>query len=116
MKRVVVGVFATAVMLCVAGRARAAIPPYAYTAKVFATVDAVAVQGAYVIVTGIVQGEEAPSTWAAAYSSSTGVDFVAACQRNALIAMAKPGQYLLEIQYLSSTSGGSVCKLSRATP
>ncbi len=118
MRRLVLGALVGA-SLCVAGRAAAQTVPLASTAKVFATVDAVSVQHSRVIVTGIVQGEEAASTWAVQYvNASTGVDaeeFAAACQRAALIAMSKPGQYLLEIQYYAS-GYGSICKLSRVTP
>lgn len=118
MNRLVAGALMAAALLCVAGRAVAQAVPWASSAKVFATVDAVSVQHSKVIVTGIVQGDQAASTWAVQYYlASTGVDaasFASACQRDALIAMAKPGQYLLEIQYAGAY--GSICKLSRVTP
>ena len=114
MNRLVVGAL-TATLI--AGSAAAQVPPLAYNAKIFTAVDTVSVQNTTVLVTGIVQGEAAPSTWAVrAYSSTEATAWAAICQRSALLAMSKPGQYLLEIQYLSSTYGGSVCKLSRVTP
>ena len=101
------------------GAARAQSVPYATTAKVFTTVDAVSVTANYVEVTGIVQGEATPSTWKT-YTYLSTVDptaWAAMCQRNALLAMSKPGQYLLEIYYSSTTySPYSYCKLTRVNP
>jgi len=92
------------------------IPPTAYPTKVFTAVDAVSVMGPYVVVTGIVQGEQAPSSWKVNYSGSAEANgWAAMCQRSALIAMSKPGQYLLEIGVPSSLSA-PVCTLTRVNP
>jgi hypothetical protein len=92
------------------------VPPTAYPTKIFATVDAVSVMGPYVAVTGIVQGEQAPSSWKVNYSGSAEANgWAAMCQRSALIAMSKPGQYLLEIGVPSSLSA-PVCTLTRVNP
>jgi len=95
-----------------------AVPP-ANTAKVFTAVDAVKAEDYKVVITGIVQGDGAPSTWSAGfYSSSDGAlisQFVNSCQTQALLAMTKPGQYLLEIQS-GTISLRPFCKLSRVNP
>jgi hypothetical protein len=114
MHRLVTGALAAALA---AGLAAAQALPYAYAPKVFVAVDAVSVQGNTVVVTGIVQGEQAPSTWAAYTYGSSSVDpgqWASSCHRTALLAMAKPGQYLLEIQ--SQGSYPAYCKLTRAVP
>jgi len=92
--------------------------PSASPSKVFVTVDAVQVKYYQVIVTGIVQGEATPSTYYVQLSASdaaASTGFMQACQQQALLAMSKPGQYLLEIadgtSYVSSR-----CKLSRVSP
>jgi hypothetical protein len=94
--------------------------PWANPAKVFTTVDAVSINLNCVEVTGIVQGESTPSTWRTyTYSTVTTVDstgWAAMCQRNALLAMSKPGQYLLEIYFSGSISAPSYCKLTRVNP
>jgi hypothetical protein len=72
-----------------------------------------------VLVTGVVEGEDAPSTWAVRYETSTtelAMEWATACQRAALVAMSRPGQYLLEIDYEGYGTAGSTCRLSRATP
>jgi hypothetical protein len=86
-----------------------------YSSKVFVTVDAIQVRGATVYVTGIVQGESAPTTYSmyGPFSSdaSANMVFAQSCQQDALLAMTKPGQYLLEL----SASNYS-CKLTRVSP
>jgi hypothetical protein len=94
------------------------LPPPASPAKVFATVDSVKLESYKVIITGIIQGEAAPSSYWVMngtypdYAASMG--FAQACQQQALLAMSKPGQYLLELIQVSSSVGH--CKLSRVTP
>lgn len=96
------------------------------TAYVFTTVDEVAAQGNYVYVTGILQGDSTPSTkWIQFYSStssgpgySTAMDgsvLASSCERKALLAMSKPGQYLLKIQG-NSSSAVPVCALIKVNP
>ncbi len=113
MNRHVMGALTAAL---IAGSAGAQVVPYAYEAKVFTTVDEVSVNASAIVVTGIVEGEQAPSTWAAsAASTTTPMEWASACQRSALIAMAKPGQYRLEIK-ASTGYTIPVCKLSRVAP
>jgi hypothetical protein len=66
----------------------------------FVTVDEVQTYARTVRVTGILQGEASPTTTEISfgYVILTDVDQVAACERKALLAMAKPGQYLLKLQ------------------
>jgi hypothetical protein len=91
------------------------------------------VSGADVVeVTGVIQGESAPRSVRFYYSpkypgsSSTGTDSISSkrsferCERLALLAMSKPGQYLLEmrqeregIQPITYYVG---CKLTRRVP
>jgi hypothetical protein len=68
-------------------------------------------------VTGIVQGDQAPSSWKVLYSGSADANgWASMCQRSALLAMAKPGQYLLEIGLLNSSYSAPICKLTRVNP
>ncbi|WP_242339853.1 MULTISPECIES: hypothetical protein [unclassified Anaeromyxobacter] len=95
-----------------------AMPALAQTAPVryvFVAVDAVEIRSTTIKVTGVVDGESAPQTVTMTLSSSSGVDSVAACERLALLAMTRPGQFLFEIQG-STTYNLNVCKLARATP
>ncbi len=105
------------VLLLATGSAAAQVVPAAYPAKVFVTVDAVQVEAYRVNITGVVQGEAAPSSFYVQQYPSTGEPNVFAqnCQQQALLAMAKPGQYLFEIRQGSGTSS-STCKLTRVTP
>jgi hypothetical protein len=106
---------AAALVAALSGVARAQTAPMpAYSGKVFATVDAVSIESSNrVVVTGIVQGETAPTTWYVSKDSDT-FGFAENCQRVALLAMAKPGQYLLEIKQPSYNT--PVCKLTRVVP
>jgi hypothetical protein len=119
MNRVVVGALAAAALVCVTGPAAAQPYPVATTPKVFTTVDAVAVQNGWVVVTGVVDGDLTASSWAwrpySATDSAALAQYLDTCYRAALMAMAKPGQYRLE---LTAPSGSSYhhCKLIRATP
>lgn len=96
---------------------------------VFETVDSYDISGERneVKVTGIISGEAEPRTitlqYRPVYSSSNGSDETAAkrtferCERFALIAMGKPGQYLLEMRQETSVYSSSTqmigCKLTR---
>jgi hypothetical protein len=106
-----------AAVLLAGGRASAQTVPLAYPAKIFVTVDAVQLLESKVVVTGIVQGDAAPSTYAViGYSGASGNSYAFAltCQQQALLAMAKPGQYLLEIFF--GNGFASSCKLTRVNP
>jgi hypothetical protein len=93
---------------------------------VFETVDSYDIYGdrREVKITGIISGEAAPRTVTLTYnavgSTSTPTDEFATkrtferCERFALMAMSKPGQYLLELRQESSVSTLHVgCKLTR---
>jgi hypothetical protein len=83
------------------------------TAYVFATVDAVEAGGGRITITGIEEGAAAPSTrFVNNFSSGSDLE---TCHRMALLAMSKPGQYLLAIlPYQSLHTAG--CKLTRVNP
>jgi hypothetical protein len=89
--------------------------PVGTTPTVFVAIDAVTVYGYTLYVSGVVEGEAAPSEWAASFSSSSSTANVEACQRMALLAMAKPGAYKLELSHQIS-AGSGVCRLVRAQP
>jgi hypothetical protein len=82
------------------------------TPVVFTTVDSVQVYATNLFVTGIVQGESAPSE---RYANLQNVDYADACQKMALLAMAKPGQYVLEFRKASESSAYYYCRLTRVT-
>jgi hypothetical protein len=82
-------------------------------------------------VTGVVQGESSPRTVTLKYSprypsSDRGTDFISSkrtferCERLALLAMSKPGQYLLELRQERNTVVTETnyigCKLTRRVP
>jgi hypothetical protein len=79
----------------------------------YATVDAVAVASTSVIVRGIPQGEPAAvERTFSFYGSTTPTAAMETCGRMALLAMEKPGEYVLVFETLSG--GVTKCKLSRA--
>jgi hypothetical protein len=103
------------VVLLATGSAAAQSVPAAYPTKVFVTVDSVKLEVYRVTITGIVQGEATPSTFYVQGPSNSIADpnvFAQSCQQQALLAMAKPGQYLLTIYASTSPS----CQLTRVTP
>lgn len=82
----------------------------------FVTVDSVSVYYNRIYVTGVPEGGSVPVERYAFFPISTsGTDTPAGCQRLALMAMAKPGQYVLRLTYVSSTAGHE-CRLTRVTP
>jgi hypothetical protein len=100
---------------------------FAVAVFVFTTVDAFSfeAQSCTFTITGILQGDAAASVKAVAYSCSSSSSPYSAevdrrlqtCERMALIAMAKPGQYLFEVRPGSiSSAANPACKLSRVTP
>lgn len=102
---------AVTALLFIAGRAGAqATTPY----KVLVTVDAVQIEGGELLVTGIVQGETAPTTWRLMTATYSDPNVLANCQQQALLAMTKPGQYLYGIVYGPMSLYG--CKLTRVAP
>jgi hypothetical protein len=93
-------------------RAQAAATPYVLDA-----VDAVEIRGSQLRVTGVVQGDAAPSTvvmdWS--YFGTDRVALMQGCERKALLAMSRPGAYRLTLTQ-TYTSYLPVCALSRVTP
>lgn len=92
---------------------------------VFVTVDSVSVQGNDIVVTGILEGESAPverfksvAVAGAGSDLSSAVSAAQNCQRLALMAMAKPGQYRFEMVDVPAPLYGyeTRCKLSRVVP
>jgi hypothetical protein len=85
-----------------------------YPAYVFETVDSIDSDFRNMVkLTGIIQGESAPRTIQFYNSSSPTIlaEITRACERFALIAMSKPGQYYLEARG-GSTDGLVGCKLT----
>lgn len=108
------------------------LPPAAVLNTVyrFETVDSFELQGSpesaiysgyrsYVTVTGTLQGQSTPTTLRFAYSlsvPSTSSDATRTherCERFALLAMNKPGQYLLELRQENNFGNHLGCKLTR---
>jgi len=81
---------------------------------VFSTVDEVAFNSGTFSVTGVLQGESAATT-RAAYATSSAAIIFEPCSRYALLAQAKPGQYLLEFT-VGSLGAITACRLRRAVP
>jgi hypothetical protein len=114
--RLALAAAATLVLGAGVAQGQAAIVQYAYGGKTFVAVDAVSIQNQSVVVTGVLQGESAPSSWRVyGHYSNDYVGWAALCQRSALMAMASPGKYLLEIRQTGNYDG-STCTLSRVNP
>jgi hypothetical protein len=77
------------------------------------TVDAVAVQAGQIRVTGVPRGQAAPTTVSIQFALGSEALQVAAleqCHRMLLLALSKPGQYLLR------QGGLNLCNVGLATP
>lgn len=109
-----VGVVGLAVLVAPAV-AQAQTAPMSYT---FTTVDAVEMTGYFLVVTGVQSGDSAPTTVKVGFSyiSDLGANqgFAAACERKALLAMTKPGQYLFSLK--AGSWSWPTCALSRVQP
>jgi hypothetical protein len=86
----------------------------AQVATPFMTVDAVNVNGNdwTLIVTGVVQGEAAPTTRIIKYMFGSEAEKIAArefCHRQLLLALSKPGQYVVQAGY-------NLCNVSLVVP
>lgn len=114
MKRLAFLILAVAVLLPVlAPRSAAAQTP---TVVAFTAVDAVRLDGINTIrITGIKEGTAAPAEYAFSWSTlgDSGSQALV-CEKMGLMALARPGQYRLEILVFSASAIG--CKLARATP
>jgi len=95
----------------VVARAQVAATPY-----VFVTVDAASSYATRLRVTGILQGEATAREIFVTFSSTDAAVRLDTCERKALLAMAKPGQYLFELTWPSSFAAEPTCKLTRANP
>ncbi len=85
------------------------------TVRTFTTVDSV--QASYnngsLTIRGVLSGDAGPTDTVVSFYSST-LPSVEACQRMALLAMDKPGFYVLTVSWI--TVGYPTCKLARAVP
>ncbi|MCP3104379.1 hypothetical protein LZ198_36500 [Myxococcus sp. K15C18031901] len=84
----------------------------------FVTVDSFLVRDATnVELTGILEGESTPRTirfyYASGNSSTDSSQHMSRCDRMALLAMNKPGLYLLELVQLDYTPNQTTCRLTR---
>jgi hypothetical protein len=117
MRALFLAIAAAIALLAAPDVAEAQVAGYANPAKVFVAVDAVTVEQGDITVTGVLQGEAAPSSWRLdLYATAVSTyDLANLCQRAAYLAMARPGQYLLEI-FSGTVYVGPYCKLSRVNP
>jgi hypothetical protein len=100
-----------------------AVVPVVDKPYLFTTVDSYDVQATpfRVVVTGVLQGQQAPTTLSFQYSTYSSSSYESPrtferCERLALLAMSKPGQYLLELrqEYDAYAYGHQLgCKLTR---
>lgn len=84
---------------------------------VFTTVDAVSSYVTTLSITGIQEGQAAATevrVYFYAYDEAAKAMVIQSCERKALLAMNKPGQYTFEVSW--STYGYPTCKLTRVNP
>jgi hypothetical protein len=91
---------------------------YASAPCVFTTVDGIRTTGGGLYVTGILEGEATATEHyiSLSTSSSSGIDPLASCQRLAMLAMAKPGQFVLRLATPVDAYSTATCQLTRVTP
>ncbi|MCK8498485.1 MULTISPECIES: hypothetical protein [Myxococcus] len=87
---------------------------------VFETVDSYAITEANVIeIRGVLQGESAPRTFEFEFYSNPAYydasQHGSRCDRMALLAMTRPGRYLLELKVQRWIGGQPSCRLTRRT-
>jgi hypothetical protein len=84
------------------------------------TVDSVSVGGRRIIVTGIISGQTAPSTFQYTIfdeSTSSGTtDAANRCDRLALLAMSKPGKFRFSMEHPDASSFTFRCTLTVRAP
>jgi hypothetical protein len=107
-------VLAAALAVLLLGAARDATAQTTVTVYVFTTVDAVKSSVDRLYITGILEGTSTPATRAIQVAYSQYYSHLENCERLAMLAMTKPGQYVLEITRPSSSY--DTCELRRATP
>jgi hypothetical protein len=113
--------FAAALLGALAAPAAAqTVPAMPANTVTFVAVDALRVEDNKLYVTGVVTGEAAASERGFTFYTTTGQTSYSlreSCERLALVAMAKPGQYTFEIAGYSATNGSNAkCKLTRVSP
>jgi len=119
MKRFVRAVAAVSAMLW-SGAALAQTAPTVATTS-FVAIDAVTVDHSTLAVTGVIEGEPAAVTREfhfafTNYSSTHPYEQRQSCERLALLAMSKPGQYVFKVTVESYRWDYPSCSLARATP
>ena len=95
-----------------------------WTAYVFTTVDAVLREVGYLTITGVRDGESAAAVHrlplgpiTSSSNPTNPSDIGESCERKALLAMAKPGAYVLRVEVSSYPSSYyTKCTLARAEP
>ncbi len=111
MKRFAFAAALAAVLAGIPAEIRAQTVTWNYT---FVTVDAVSARGNYLYVTGILESEAAPVERYVTFPTTTSpYDMQASCQRMALLAMERPGQYKLQ---LALNASYPACRLVRVNP
>ena len=114
MSRHLIGLLALALTLVPATSRAAATPG---VAAVYDTIDAVEVAGDKITITGIIVGQSSPTErfyFIFDPSAGNATGGAARCDRLALLVVAKPGKYRLEMTQVSSTDFG--CKLIVRAP
>jgi hypothetical protein len=89
------------------------------TRWIYVTVDAVETNGYQFWITGTLQGEATATTQEFLFHISVDSQRMALeiCHRHALVALNKPGQFLVEIEAVPTAFGDDLkCRLARATP
>jgi hypothetical protein len=110
MKRIALPALLAAVLAAGPTRGQTTTTPF-----VFVTVDAVALQSNRLVITGILEGEAVPVERWIQSNLTDSVGWMQACEKLALLAMTRPGQYRLEIGN-PPPSLSTTCKLSKASP
>jgi hypothetical protein len=81
----------------------------AQTSTAYMTVDAVQFDGYTFTVTGVVQGESTPSTRTITFTHTYASEARGYCQRLLLLALSKPGQYVVQ-------AGQNLCNVALVAP
>lgn len=113
MRRIVAALAVGSSFLLLTPEARAQTAPESHT---YTAVDAVKVDHFDLHITGVLEGEAGSSTLAFFFNVSSAPQFEQrqSCERLALLAMARPGFYTLNVTVVNH--GYPSCTLGRATP
>lgn len=108
----------SAVLAAGAARAQSAGAPYASTgtAYPFVAVDGIRSAGSSFVVRGVLQGEAAPRelTFTLTTSVTLAVEAQRSCERYLVLAMEKPGAYVVTITQAGTPA--AICTISRVNP